>query len=310
MARRPNPSTASTITLADGRRVGVRRWGAAGPACLLLHGLLDSSAGWHGLAAGLPYRSVALDLAGFGASDLPTRPRISAYVDDVAEAVDALGLSRFVAVGHSLGGAVAAGLAERLGDRVGALVLLAPAGFGRLPLAEAISIPGLRTVARRMLPFALSNGPAVRLGYRTMVANGHEPESAIIARVTGAAATLAPGAVAATQAVVAAGLSPRAFHRRGLAYGGPSFAVWGDRDRLVPSAHAAGVQAALPQARVEVWRGMGHHPQRERPTDLAAIVARAGAAAGTSPAPVSVTSPVVVRRARRDDGPERLEHAS
>jgi pimeloyl-ACP methyl ester carboxylesterase len=262
------------VGLPDGRRIGVRRWGTSGPAYVLLHGLLDSSAGWHVVADRVPHRCVAFDLPGFGASDLPTRPRISAYADDLAAAVRVLGLRRFVLVGHSLGGAVATGLAERLPDHVSALVLLAPAGFGRLPLAETVSIPGLRNVTRRVLPFALAHPASVRMGYRHMVSNGHEPGAEVIARVTGSAAALVPGAVAATEAVVAAGLSKRAFHRRGVAYAGPVFAFWGDRDRLVPPAHAAGVVAALPQARVEVWAGMGHHPQRERLDELLEAIAR------------------------------------
>jgi pimeloyl-ACP methyl ester carboxylesterase len=45
-------------------------------------------------------------------------------------------------------------------------------------------------------------------------------------------------------------------------------ALWGARDALVPVAHAEGVLRAFPQARVEVWDGMGHHPQRERPEAL------------------------------------------
>jgi pimeloyl-ACP methyl ester carboxylesterase len=273
----PRPEPVELVRLPDGRQLGVRRTTGRDPAYVLLHGLLDSSAGWSTVAQRLPHACVAVDLPGFGASDQPTRPRISAYVEDVAAAVEQLGLGRFALVGHSLGGAIAAGLADRLPDQVAGLVLIAPAGFGRVTLAESISIPGVRQVVRRVLPLALANPGSVRIGYRTMVTNGHEPEAEILARVTGSAAALVPGAVAATQAVVAAGRSKRAFHRRGLAYRGPVVALWGDRDRLVPTGHAAGVTAALPQARVEVWRGMGHHPQRERFDDLLELLARAPA---------------------------------
>ena len=71
----------------------------------------------------------------------------------------------------------------------------------------------------------------------------------------------------------------RRVHRRGIAYDGPVFAIWGDHDRLVPLAHADGVLMALPQARVDVWRGMGHHPIRERFEDLIATIERAAYAA-------------------------------
>lgn len=44
--------------------------------------------------------------------------------------------------------------------------------------------------------------------------------------------------------------------------------LWGASDLLMPVSHAARVREALPQARVTVWQGMGHHPQRERPQQL------------------------------------------
>jgi pimeloyl-ACP methyl ester carboxylesterase len=52
-------------------------------------------------------------------------------------------------------------------------------------------------------------------------------------------------------------------------------AVWGDRDRLVPPAHASALQRALPQARIEIWSGMAHHPMRERLDDVIALIADA-----------------------------------
>jgi hypothetical protein len=49
-------------------------------------------------------------------------------------------------------------------------------------------------------------------------------------------------------------------------------ALWGDRDRLVPLAHRDGVMTAFPHAQISVWKKMGHHPQRERPSELAQFV--------------------------------------
>jgi pimeloyl-ACP methyl ester carboxylesterase len=172
-------------------------------------------------------------------------------------------VERFTLVGHSLGGAVAAALAELIPERIEALFLLAPAGFGRIHLPEAVSIPGLRNMVDAALPFVLANRLAVSAGYMAMVSNGRAPEHELIERVT-RHGSLAAGFREATRAVVAAGRSRNAFHRRRLGYRGPVCAVWGDRDRLVPSGHSNGVLTAFPHARVEIWRGMGHHPTRER----------------------------------------------
>jgi pimeloyl-ACP methyl ester carboxylesterase len=60
---------------------------------------------------------------------------------------------------------------------------------------------------------------------------------------------------------------------RRLAFDGPVAVVWGEQDALVPRAHIRGVREALPHAQIEVWPGMGHHPQRERPRRLAELIA-------------------------------------
>ena len=62
-------------------------------------------------------------------------------------------------------------------------------------------------------------------------------------------------------------------------FAGPVAALWGEHDALVPPAHARGLRAAAPQATVQVWPGMGHHPQRERPRQLAHFVEWHAAAA-------------------------------
>jgi pimeloyl-ACP methyl ester carboxylesterase len=241
--------------------------------------LLDCAEGWDSVARAARRPSVALDLPGFGASDLPVRPRISAYAEDVLAVVDELGLERFVLVGHSLGGAVATAVAERVPTRTAALVLLAPAGFGRIRLAEAVSIPGVRNVTAALLPRALASSRACAVAYSTMISNGGRIDPETLRRTKARAGEALPGAREATRAVVAAGLSKRGFHRRRVKYGGEVFVAWGDRDRLVPLEHSEAVLRAFPQARLEVWPGMGHHPQHERPELLTGLIAEACAAA-------------------------------
>jgi pimeloyl-ACP methyl ester carboxylesterase len=98
-----------------------------------------------------------------------------------------------------------------------------------------------------------------------------------------------PGVRAATLAIAASGRSPRGFAHRPVAFDGALAAVWGSRDALVPLEHADALREALPQAHVEIWRGMSHHPQRERPAQLAAFIEEhasraAGAADGAGAA--------------------------
>ena len=273
------PATIETLVLGDGRSLCLRRWAGSEPETLVaLHGLLDSSEGWAELGASVRCSRIAFDLPGFGYSDTPGRGSIEGYARDVIEGLALLGVDRFTLVGHSLGGAVATAIAELIPDRVAALVLLAPAGFGRIGLAEAISIPGVRMLVQAGLPFALSSRLAVTASYMTVITNGEMPQRAVIERVTKRARSLVDGAREGTRAVVDAGRSPDAFHRRQVQYSGPVFAVWGEHDRLVPPSHSKGLLTALPQADVDIWRGMGHHALAERFDDATALIARAVAA--------------------------------
>jgi pimeloyl-ACP methyl ester carboxylesterase len=272
------------LRLRDGRKVCVRRWpGPDAQVVVLLHGLLDSSEGWSQLCERMSCTKIAIDLPGFGYSDAPSRGSISGYARDVAEVLAALRIERFTLVGHSLGGAVATAIAELMPEQVAGVVLLAPAGFGHILLAEAASLPGVRTLIEAALPFALSSRTAVTAAYQAMVTNGRRPEPELVTRLTSRADRLVDGAREGTRAVVDAGRSRNAFHRRRVDYHGPVVAIWGDRDRLVPPSHRHGVLAAFPQALVQVWEGMGHHPLRERCDDLVGLIARAAQPVATHP---------------------------
>lgn len=263
------------VALPDGRSASALEWPGEGIPLVLLHGLLDSGLGWQDLCRRTSRRCLAVDLAGFGRSDLPSRPSLRAYAEDVTAVLDALVAGPFVLVGHSLGGGVATAAAEHMGERVAALVLLAPAGFGRIHTAEAVSLPLVRHVTERTLPAVLANRRAIAGAYRAFVTGGTTSAATdLLDRLHADARTLPAAAREATRAVVRAGLSERAFHRRGVDYDGPVVLLWGDRDLVVPRHHARGVARALPQVHVLVWQGMGHHPQRERPHDLTDLVER------------------------------------
>src|ERR671911_958149 len=124
------------VELAPKRRIRAREYDGDGTPVVYLHGLLDSSDGWHEVASRSTRPAFALDLPGFGGSTCPRYERIASYARDVGRALDGLGLDRFTLVGHSFGGAVATALTEQRPDQVASLALLAPAGFGRIAIAE------------------------------------------------------------------------------------------------------------------------------------------------------------------------------
>jgi len=263
------------VELPGGRLLASRRWSGTGAPVVALHGLFDCSLGWKHFAATTRRPCVAFDLPGFGSSAMPAHNRFGSYAEDILCGLEILGVRSFSLVGHSLGGAVAAELSERAPERTLTLTLLAPAGFGPVPLAELLDGNALGRLVRLGVPLALSN-PLTAAGiYMAAVSRGRPPERQLLGRVMRRAFTTAPGAVAANEAIVAAARDPDGFAHRGVRYDGPVSVLWGAGDVLMPLSHAARVCEALPQARLTVWKGMGHHPQRERPQQLNKYLAAA-----------------------------------
>src|SRR3954449_5368755 len=164
-------ATIRDVDVTAQRRVRVREYAGTGLPIVFLHGLLDSSEGWHDVAARSGRPCYAIDLPGFGDSTCPPYERIGSYARDVGHAIDRLGLERFVLVGHSFGGAVATALTEQRPEQVASLLLIAPAGYGRIRLAELASIPGVRHAIQAGLPLTLSNPVAMTAIYSLWVAN-------------------------------------------------------------------------------------------------------------------------------------------
>jgi pimeloyl-ACP methyl ester carboxylesterase len=115
--------------------------GRGGLPVVLVHSTAGSSAHWSRQLEHLrpSRRTVALDLRGHGSSEPPKDGdfSIGSTATDVHAVVDALRISRFVLVGHSLGGGVALAYAGAHPERVAGLLLLDPIGDGtQLPTAE------------------------------------------------------------------------------------------------------------------------------------------------------------------------------
>jgi pimeloyl-ACP methyl ester carboxylesterase len=95
------------------------------PPLILIHGAGGDHLHWPPELRRISGRSVlALDLPGHGRSDGPGRGRIEDYAADVAGFLEALGVTRAVLGGHSMGGAIAQMIALDHPERVAGLVLI------------------------------------------------------------------------------------------------------------------------------------------------------------------------------------------
>jgi len=123
-----------------GFRQHYTRTGGARPALVLAHGFSDDGLCWSSLAAALEaeWDVVMFDARGHGRSELPedgsdTGP--IAQADDLAAAINALGLEQPCVVGHSMGAMTALMLAARYPDLPRAVALEDPPPWWNAPLS-------------------------------------------------------------------------------------------------------------------------------------------------------------------------------
>lgn len=104
--------------------------GAGEPALLFLHYWGGSARTWQAVMSSLSpdFRCLAYDQRGWGESDAPLQGySLRDLALDAKEILRALGIQRYVLVGHSMGGKVAQLLAAERPDGLEKLVLVAPA---------------------------------------------------------------------------------------------------------------------------------------------------------------------------------------
>lgn len=97
-----------------------------GPAVVLAHGAGGNHLSWWQQVPYLSqhFRCVTFDHRGFGSSrDLPDNPGADAFIEDLRQLLDHLGIERTALVAQSMGGWTSLGFASKYPDRVTALTL-------------------------------------------------------------------------------------------------------------------------------------------------------------------------------------------
>ncbi len=130
----------------------------SGPPLIFIHGL---SGCWQNWLEQIPHfardhRVIALDLPGFGQSEMPAEEiSISNYADTIDALMTELGIDTARIVGNSMGGFIAAEAAIKYPHRVERLVLVAAAGISLRPprIMQAV-IARIRSRSKRTAPSA------------------------------------------------------------------------------------------------------------------------------------------------------------
>jgi pimeloyl-ACP methyl ester carboxylesterase len=248
-----------------------------GPAVLMLHGLGGTKASFlPSIAALAPsFRTVAVDLLGFGDSDKPLGasygPGFQAQA--VEQLLDVLELERAHIVGHSMGGRVALELGFTHAGRTDGLVLMTPAMAW---LRERRWAPYLRWIRPELGLIQVAPRAAVEPLMRWLIpgADTSWGQSAIdeFVRTFTSARGRAAFYAAARNIYLDEPHGDAGFWSRLRTLAPAALFIWGRNDRLVPLAFIKHVEQALPAAE-HVELDCGHLPQIERPRETHAAIA-------------------------------------
>jgi triacylglycerol lipase len=257
-------TNAKTETLpVDGKTLAYIDEGA-GSAVVIIHGVGGHKEDWAGVAAALSrtHRVFAVDMLGFGESS-KTGDDLSMPVQAAAikALLDAHDIRRAAIVGNSVGGWVATIFAATYPERTERLVIIDPAGFRAMfEGAPPVNFdPNSPAEMDKLIHFVINSKVADTPGlaeksYAAYVSSGEKAISATWGR--------------------SLFISPRLedlFPRLSV----PTVILWGQDDRLFPSALAGAFQAQIKGARVELIPHAGHFPQIDQPEAALAAIVRA-----------------------------------
>jgi pimeloyl-ACP methyl ester carboxylesterase len=253
----------------DGREVSVVDSGGDGPPLLWIHGLGGI---WQNWLLNIPafmetHRCVAVDLPGFGQSELPAGEiSIRGFAGTVDRVCDLLDIENPVVIGNSMGGFVGAELALSFPTRVAKLVLVSAAGLSTEYLAREPLLAGARIFMALTARTGLRGSPVVkrprlrRLGLQVVVRYPERLSVPLASELV--AGANAPGFLDAFDALI--GYS---FRDRLERIEVPVLIVWGRNDMLVPVEDAEMFEHLIgDNAHSVIFEDTGHLAMLERPT--------------------------------------------
>lgn len=249
----------------------------AGEPILFLHGLGATKGSFLPTVAALSesYRTIAVDLPGFGDSDKPLGARYHPpfFARSLVELMATLGIARAHVIGNSMGGRIALELGLRHPAQVDKLVLIAPSLAWRrarpwapivrafnphLGLVQITPRWAIEAVVQRTIPGA--NEGWVRAGVDEFMRSYLTPRGRVAFYA------------AARQIYLEEPHGAKGFWTRLATLVPPALFIWGIQDTLVPIAFAGHVRRTLPSAR-HLELDCGHVPQIERPRETNAAIA-------------------------------------
>ncbi len=282
-----NPATGQFVPVTGGRLHVVEKGPPGGsqdrPVVVLIHG---AAANLHdqeyalGERLGQRYRVLLIDRPGHGWSTPGTGPDATTPGGEAAlvrEALQRLGVTSFVLLGHSWGGTLAAAYALDYPQDLAGLILLAPVAYpwvgGTSWYYELGAAPVIGPAFAHL--FALPIGMLLTPYAVHIVFSPNDPPPDYVSRTSAWLALRPREFLANAHEVTGLNTFVAGQVERYRDLNVPAVIISGAADTVVPpNVHARPLAAALPNARLVLLRGVGHMPHYAAPDSVAEAVAQ------------------------------------
>lgn len=258
-----------TVALPNGETLAYVPWGnPGGPPVVLIHGYTDNARDWVPL---IPYlspqlRLIVVDIRGHGASGKPEccYTRLD-FAYDIKLLLDVLKIERADIVGHSLGSIIAQTFAEFWPERTNRVVLISSTG-GPPPGAPPRKPAYDYVAAIRALKEPIDPDSEFMIAWWSSP-TPVDPDFLRRQRRDAAAIPLRVWI-----AVLDQGLLDSDLQKTLPKLTAPTLLIWGSKDPIMPEEERQTLRAALPQAQVRIFDGLGHNPFWEDPKAVAGAI--------------------------------------
>lgn len=260
------------LDLQGGRLEVVEHGPRNGSPIVLVHCFSCAINWWNGMMPSLErdHRVVAVDLLGHGGSEKPTSGyTIQNQADLVAEAMNRLGVRDAVVVGHSLGGSVVTGLAERSPQLVRKVMIIDTPPSHKGDSLGLVAKLGFAPVIGEFF-WRVKPDFAVKKGLEVAFAPGFDvPDEFVedVDRMTYSSYHDSPeGSDDYSE--------EEPLDQRMKESGKPLMVLMGAEEQIVhdPAERLAEYRRTVPGARTKLIAGSGHSPNVEKPAETAALL--------------------------------------
>jgi pimeloyl-ACP methyl ester carboxylesterase len=262
-----------------------------GPPILFLHGFPEFSGAWNGIMAHLSprFRTIAVDTRGINLSDRPAgieAYRLQELVEDVCQAVVALGYQKLTLVGHDWGGFIAWEVAIRRPEVLERVVVVNAAHNGIFD--QLVRAGGAQAQASKyMLAFRSPRGEELVSRNDFAVFRNEILEPALASETLTQAQASDYLAIWRTRESLEAGLNYYRANKSGPPSGDdceprrleetivrvPTLVIWGEKDDYFTLENLSMLPSVVPNLAIRRFPENSHWIVHQRPADVAALIA-------------------------------------